>query len=196
MKTIQLTKQKETIVDDKDYESLMKYKWCFNSSGYAMTTIKKEEKYKALYLHRYLLSPTKEQQVDHVNSNKLDNRRKNLRLCTGVENKRNTSKWKTRVLTSRFKGVHYQKGLISKPWMTQIRIHDQTCHLGTFKTEIEAACMYNFAAQRVYKLFTNLNKIPKDFITTVDLDNRIAKLENIIQQAQCKKASQVEMVNK
>jgi hypothetical protein len=81
-----ISKNGESIlVDNADLATAMRYTWCVSKTGYAVANIKG----KVTRLHRYLLAPKKEELVDHVNGNPLDNRRSNLRICGATENSRN-----------------------------------------------------------------------------------------------------------
>ena len=84
-KRIKLTKGMSTIVDDDDFESVNQYKWYFSSTGYAERRHGKGK----LLLHRFIMNPKNDLQVDHINGNRLDNSRSNLRLATRTENARN-----------------------------------------------------------------------------------------------------------
>lgn len=69
------------IVDDCDYQRVSEYKWhCGN--GYAVNSF-------GLLMHRLIMRPPRELVVDHLNHNRLDNRRANLRVCTQFENSQN-----------------------------------------------------------------------------------------------------------
>ncbi len=91
---------------------------------------------------------TKEDICDHINGNKLDARRENLRLVTHSENQRN--RHNKRVGKSRFIGVGWAK--TNKCWRAVLRRKeggkDITLYYGYFKTETEAALAYNAAAER------------------------------------------------
>lgn len=147
-----LVRNKEKILFDKiDKELVLSHIWCIHS-GYATTNIKVNGKYRTFLLHRMLLSPTKEQQVDHKNGNRLDNRRKNIRLCSAYENRKN----KTKILaTSGYKGVY--KVDRKKPWCARISINGVTKHLGLFKTKKEAALAYDKSAKYYFKDFAFTN---------------------------------------
>jgi hypothetical protein len=56
-------------------------------------------KWHSEFLHRLIMSPPKGMEVDHVNGNKADNRRENLRVCTHAENMNWLSKRRAGVLT-------------------------------------------------------------------------------------------------
>ncbi len=83
---IELTKGKFTIVDPKDLLPLGGYRWCFSGCGYAITTIDG----KIRYMHHLILPSRRGLVNDHINRNRLDNRRENLRYVTHGENVRNS----------------------------------------------------------------------------------------------------------
>lgn len=83
MRFIPLTQGKLTIVDDEDYDFLNQWKWSWlknNWGGYAVrgTRCRKEHRQNMIYMHRFIINTTKGMEVDHVNGNKLDNRKSNL----------------------------------------------------------------------------------------------------------------------
>jgi len=158
-KRLTLTKGKVAIVDASDYENLNKYKWTalktpFNTF-YAVRTVKGKEKNqrRMLYLHRVILDAKKGQFVDHVDGDGLNNTRKNLRLCTHIENSRN--KGLTVKNTSGFKGVYWYKPLAK--WQSYITNAGKRLHLGYFKDKKEAARSYDEAAKRLHGVFARLN---------------------------------------
>jgi hypothetical protein len=75
MKWIYLGKDKFTCVDDDDYERVKDYIWSYSTVGYAHNG-------NLGYLHTYIIKKKTGFQIDHITSNKLDNRRKNLRHAT------------------------------------------------------------------------------------------------------------------
>jgi hypothetical protein len=140
-----------TLVDDDDYEQLAKHKWCKNSAGYAMRTRKMSDVISGakIYMHRHILGlrPGDKLQCDHINGNKLDNRRKNLRVVTNQQNHWNKKKPSGRY-TSQYKGVHWDK--IQKKWVSNIRINGKTKYLGAFTDEVAAAYAYDAAARKLF----------------------------------------------
>lgn len=83
-------KGKFALVDAEDYEKYGNKKWHLNSYGYATRAeYPRGEHYKRLYLHREIMRCPKGMVVDHLNGDKLDCRKKNMRICTDAENHKN-----------------------------------------------------------------------------------------------------------
>lgn len=162
MKQIALSRDKFALVDDDDYEWLNQWKWhtlnCRNDLLYARrTTLKEHGVRKGVLMHRMILGITDPKiQVDHKNSNGLDNRRSNIRICPSGANPKNARKWITPT-SSRFKGVSWHKRDLK--WTAQIRIDGELQHLGNFLSEIEARDAYDHAALRLHGEFAKPNEI-------------------------------------
>src|SRR3990167_1012358 len=103
MKTIKLTQGKVALVDDTDYDLLSKYSWCLHTKRYACSRING----KVILMHIFLLGKQKGKEIDHINRNKLDNRRENLRFVTRSINCFNVDIDKAN--KSGFKGVSWDK---------------------------------------------------------------------------------------
>ncbi len=91
-RTITLSDGNEVLVDAVDYEWLSRWKWKRHIQGYACrTTYDKETKrFPLLLMHRIILGDIPPgMTVDHINREKRDNRRSNLRIVTQGENNRN-----------------------------------------------------------------------------------------------------------
>lgn len=138
MAELPLTNGGFTLVDDDDFAILAKYKWKRSNHGYAIHRYCRETSAKTMLLHRMITCPPKDMQVDHINGNKLDNRRENLRLATAAQNARNSKL--SRSNKTGFKGTRFlaRTGRFS----AQIRIAGTTKHLGYFDTAEEAHAAY------------------------------------------------------
>lgn len=161
----------ETLVDDADFEIFSLHAWRLFGAGYVgrkVYTHCKDGKsfYRADYMHRLVLSAPPDVQVDHINRNKLDNRRSNLRTCTASENGCNKPPQATKnglATASRFKGVRRAAPatrMKSKPWVAEIRTSGRRKNLGYFATEEEAAAAYDAAAIERQGEFAYLNFAP------------------------------------
>ena len=113
--------------------------------------------YDEKYLHRIVVGDIPSGfEVDHINGNKLDNRRENLRICSRIQNSHNTSNRK-----GRFKGVYPLNRNIKngKVWGVQLTHKYKVYSLGRFKSEIDAAIAYNEKAKELYGEYARLNII-------------------------------------
>jgi hypothetical protein len=147
---IALSRGEYAIVDAVDYDWLSQWKWTY-SSGYARRTVQENGKEIRVYMHRQILNPLSCFLVDHINRNKLDNRKSNLRLSNKSLNAANS---KVRIdNTSGFKGVAYNSDL--KKWVAKLNRQ----HIGVFYSKEEAALAYNARAIEVYGEFITLNKV-------------------------------------
>lgn len=160
MKFLQLNGTTDvTFVDDDIYECYKDYKWSLDGKGYPKVTVPSltnRSGYTTLKLHRLITKPKSGEQVDHINGNKLDNRRSNLRLCNNSQNQMNQSK-KKGVFRSDYKGVCWKKQ--QGKWYARIGVNYKRIHLGYFNTEKEAALAYNAAALKYFGEFARLNII-------------------------------------
>lgn len=146
MKEIPLiTRGKVALVDDEDYETLMQWKWYW-SGGYAVT-------WDGRKMHRMIMKPSPDYEVDHRNGNRLDNRRGNLRLASDAEQARNRKKYANK--SSSFKGVSWETR--DKRWRAYIKIGGKMNYLGHYEFESDAATAYDEAAIRHFGEFARLN---------------------------------------
>ena len=115
------------VLIDLEYVDLVKkYKWSLANGGYVHNP-------KVSYLHRFIMNPPENMVVDHINHNKLDNRKCNLRICTQHQNNMNSGKRKN---LSGVTGVHWCR--TNNKWVAQIRINGKGHTLGYFNTIEEA----------------------------------------------------------
>jgi hypothetical protein len=166
MKEILLSRGKVTLVDDKDYEWLNRWKWYCHKRRkpdefYAARQEKINDKKQTILMHRVILGLTDRLiQGDHRNGDGLNNQRYNLRKCNNRQNAGNSKVdvRKKANSTSCYKGVFLNKTRPS-PWIAQISIYGKSTHLGAFKVEIDAAKAYNEAAIKHFGEFAQVNII-------------------------------------
>ena len=140
------TKGDYALVDDEDYEKCMEYNWKL-TGGYAANSLVGK-------MHRFIMNPPDDMDVDHIYHDKLDNRKSQLRVCTHQEN----------IINSRQKSGRKYKGVSRTAygkWAATIKPADSdtTFWLGAFNTEEEAAKAYDEAAKKYHKEFAYLNNI-------------------------------------
>lgn len=154
MKFIPLTKGQSAIIDDADYEFLNQFRWFVKKDGYAIAWTRENGKRKWLKMHRLVVAANPSEMVDHVDKNKLNNQRANLRICSDSQNKQNTNK-KVGQYTSKYKGVSWQKR--RRKWHAYVTIGGRKIHLGSYDQELEAAQKYDSEAKKIFGVFASLN---------------------------------------
>lgn len=147
MKEIALTKGKVAIVDDDDFESLSRHRWHY-SNGYAGRNTVTARGWRIQKMHRVILPVSDGMKVDHINGNKLDNRRSNLRVCTPGQNRANTGAMAKS--KQKYKGVTFDKKF-KKKYGARI-VHEGKIHLlGRYDTPEDAARAYNAARVNAWR---------------------------------------------
>jgi hypothetical protein len=163
MKEIKLHNcDKVTLVDDEDYEYLNQFTWHLSVLGYVKTNMKINGIWKLVSLHRVILNLNDPKIcTDHINHDKLDNRKSNLRSCNHTQNMKNakphgSSKYLGVIVfvkRNRIKDKIYSYNKIR----ANITANGKNKHLGYFKTEEDAAIAYDEAAKTIHGEFANLN---------------------------------------
>jgi len=161
VKEIRLTQGQVALVDDDMYDHLIQWKWFARLSMGRWWYAERESQsiggqHHRIYMHREIMQTPDGLFTDHINSDGLDNRRENLRICTNAENQHNQQKQK-RECSSSFKGVSWDK--IDKKWQAHIRVNLKQIRLGRFDSEIQAALTYDEAAKEYYGEFAKTNFI-------------------------------------
>lgn len=139
MKTIKLTQNKVTLVDDEDYELINSFKWYARKdlhTFYAQRKFKIEGKWKNIMLHRYIMKPPKDMFIDHINRDGLDNQRPNLRIVTHSQNHFNEKIRSDN--KSGHKGVHFSNSRCK--WVASIAGK----YLGSFNSIEKAINIRNY----------------------------------------------------
>lgn len=120
------------LLDAEDVERCLKHSWCFDPRGYLAATISGRQH---AILHRFVLGlkDGDGNTVDHINGNRADNRKKNLRLCSQKENSRNMKVQKNN--TSGYTGVRI---LNDGRYEARIMVDRKNISLGRFDTFMQA----------------------------------------------------------
>jgi hypothetical protein len=125
------------VVDDEDYELLIKYKWYLNTSSSGNKYPRTRIKNKNIRMHKLLLDA---QLVDHVDGDGLNNQRANLRPSNKSLNAVNQRLRTHRSKTALFKGVYLYK---PNKWRAQTTLQGKKIYLGTFDSAVDAARAYD-----------------------------------------------------
>lgn len=133
--TLYTTKGQPILVSTCDLPKILEVTWSIHKSGYVYG--------------RY-----NNMQVDHINKNKLDNTRPNLRIVTRLENLQNKSTYKNNKCSTQ--GVSFIPRL--NKWRARIYINGKEIHIGMFKSRDEAISKRNEYAKEHYGGYVECTK--------------------------------------
>ena len=138
MRKIKLTQGKYAIVDDDMCDFLNQWRWYYHQEGYAVRSSRMLPPIKkTIHMHHLIAGfPLNKKKVDHIDGNRLNNCRNNLRIVTHRENLQNSKLARRRKVF----GCSYVKR--SGMWRANIRIDGKVIYLGEFKDK--------FLAHRAY----------------------------------------------
>lgn len=151
MKEIELSRGKVALVDDEDFEWLNQWKWSTHSKGYAYRMDWGSRK--AVYMHRLIMKTPKHLECDHIDHNKTNNQKHNLRNCTRHSNSKNMKRHKDG--SSGYVGVYWCKP--RNKWVANICVDGKTIYLGASRDKKKCAKMYDVAASKYRGEYANLN---------------------------------------
>lgn len=127
------------LIDDVDFDLVSKHKWHLHD-GYAMANAYQNKKTKLIRMHHLIMGKPKGLDVDHINRNRADNQRSNLRIVTRSENLRNGV---NPLNTSGIRGVYWHKS--ASKWCAEFRMDKKKIYLGLFKDIKDAIKTYESA---------------------------------------------------
>lgn len=127
--------------------------WYEDKDGYLVSSYYFNGTRRFVRFHRIIMHAEPQQCVDHINKNKADNRKQNLRLCQRSENDRNRTVYSTN--TSGVSGVCFDKQ--RNKWVASITLNRSKIFIGRFdakedaikaRLDKEMALFQEFAPQR------------------------------------------------
>jgi hypothetical protein len=125
---------KVVLFDEADRPLIESHSWWLNPQGYACTKVKRPDgTRRTIGMHRLILGDPTVPAIDHINRNRLDNTRENLRATTDSENNRNRPTAKNK--SSKYRGVSFRKGR----WDVVIRVDGKLRWFGAHDSEHAAA---------------------------------------------------------
>lgn len=135
MRAIELTNGGQALVDDEDYPVLSLWRWQLSKQGYAVRSeyiknVRTKTKRgwrsinRLIFMHRVVNKTPQGLYTDHINRNKLDNRKSNLRDCTYSQNLINRPLKKD--------GIQFRKDRPKSPWRVYVSCNKKEIYIGCF----------------------------------------------------------------
>ena len=145
------------LIDSEDYAVVAKYNWRL-LNGYPATRVRwvrdgvrGRDVFK---VHKLIFTPRINEVTDHINRDKLDNRKCNLRSVTLQQNMWN-KRTSRKNPSSEYKGVSFCKN--ANKWRSSIQMNGKFVTIGHFINEVDAAQAYNFIAADYHGEYAYLN---------------------------------------
>jgi len=142
-------------IDDEDFDKIAARKWTLTNMGYVQSTNN------GTRLHRLIMGITNPKiGIDHIDHNKLNCQRSNLRICNQSQNGGNRIKNSInngKPLSSKYKGVYWNKE--KRKWGVSVKFQKNRIFLGYYPIEEQAALAYNSCAKKKFGEFALLNVI-------------------------------------
>lgn len=113
------------LIDIDDVEKCMPIKWSMSQKHYVRC------RHKNISLHRFIMDYDGPLQIDHINRNRLDNRKSNLRIVSIFVNAQNNGK----------EGVSFDKK--TNKWRAEFNRYGKYFYVGSYKTKEEALIARN-----------------------------------------------------
>ena len=112
------------IIDIEDIDKCIYYRWSINNLGYIVTY----KNNKCILLHKLILvNNDKTKVIDHINRNKLDNRKSNLRIVDHYINSHN------RDIIKNNKGIQFRKS--DNKWIVTFYVKGKRMYFGSYANE-------------------------------------------------------------
>jgi hypothetical protein len=147
---VETNKGDEFLIDADDYKKVSLYtSWWIDAQGYVRTEWKTGGRKVYLKLHNLIMNhtPSKNAMVDHINMNKKDNRKVNLRLVNKKQNALNSG-----IQSNNTSGVRGVSRCKNGRWMAYIKVDGKRLYLGVYVEKRNAVKVRLLAEKKYFGL--------------------------------------------
>ena len=142
---VMLCEDKFFMCDIKDWENCNNIYWYLNNTGYARGVVDG----KSILFHNYIIETGDDEEIDHIDGNRLNNTRTNLRVIKRIDNMKNKGKYINN--TSGVTGVYYHKKL--DKWEARIQADGISHYLGIYDNYEDAVSIRKNAEEKYFGKF-------------------------------------------
>jgi hypothetical protein len=142
-----------SLLDAEDAHLISNRRWCTDTNRYWVAKINNKQ----VRLHRLVMNCKDDEFIDHINGDRSDNRKLNLRVCTVAENCMNKGHQKNN--TSGYKGGSKYETKTGPRWRACCKSNENHIKLNGFLTAEQAAAAYNNLAIKLHGKFARLNEV-------------------------------------
>lgn len=139
-----------SLIDVEDIDKIKDGKWCRDTRGYTTGSIHGQNK--KMHQIIYGLPIEKGYEIDHINRDKSDNRKRNLRLVSHAANCRNQKIFSTN--KSGVRGVYYHK--TRKYWVASIRVNHKHITVESLKSLEDAKRERHMLEQKHWQIMEEM----------------------------------------
>lgn len=140
---VELTRGLVALISSEDQERVLQYKWYAHASSKGrFYAARKDSEGKMLYMHRFIMEAPTGTVIDHINGNRLDNRRSNLRITNHSLNALNRVREAS--------GVTYFAR--TGRWRAAIRVEGRDISLGIYDTKEQAQRVVSLARKEIIEM--------------------------------------------
>ena len=150
---IELSGGEEAMISPEDRHWISQRAWYLDANGYAACNVFGGRKGRNILMHRVILLARDTSEVDHIDRNRTNNCRWNLRIATRTEQMQNT---KSANRATSYRGVQYN-GDHTSTVSALIKAEGKRHYLGCYKIAKIAAMAYDIAARELYGQHARVN---------------------------------------
>ena len=140
----------EFLFDVEDLPLIENRDWYRDKDGYLVNCYYYNGRRRFTRFHRIVMHAKPKQFVDHINRNRADNRKQNLRCCKYAENDRNRGIYSSN--KSGVAGVYYDKQ--RRKWVANISYYRKRVFLGRFELKEDAVAARLAKEKELFKEYS------------------------------------------